>query len=680
MDLPLRERHREMFAEFGIAGLLLHDALKSSRRIIKETLFQSDPALGVENVQRAWRKARRAASKAHGFEKVASGFGNEEGQIIPNQDIVRQDCERFPVSFHRIRDLAGRFLCQPEARQNPARLGLQGAGLLPLRDRGGEIVFELEQFRQPDMNAGFSPRRKVPYGQDLQRLCQAIRCGVEGNGSGRCTARNIQFGSGLRTEPRQGFLKNGKRDIVVAGTNFCVTEQQLKIQPVGEFFHLCLQIQESFAGFPLRHVHLRYAQETTHTVRLDFNNLRETRFGIGEVTLFQVRNGTREGGIRVARILRKGYAGKEQQDRQGGARHIGESEIYCAPIRSATERLLKKEIQEMSRTLLEQLREMTVVVADTGDIEAIEKFKPRDATTNPSLITAAAQMPKYAAIVDETLLAARKELGDSADPSKVANLAFERLAVAFGKRILKIIPGRVSTEVDARLSFDTEATVAKGRSIIAQYEAAGISRERVLIKIASTWEGIKAGEILERDGIHCNLTLLFGLHQAIACAEAGVTLISPFVGRILDWYKKETGRDYPPQEDPGVQSVQTVYNYYKKFGYKTEVMGASFRNIGEIIELAGCDLLTISPALLAQLDSTTGELPRKLDPAKAATMDIKKIHMDRATFDSMHEADRMAKDKLIEGIAGFSKALEDLERLLAKRITELEHAAEPAMA
>ena len=330
-------------------------------------------------------------------------------------------------------------------------------------------------------------------------------------------------------------------------------------------------------------------------------------------------------------------------------------------------------------TLLEQLREMTVVVSDTGDIEAIEKFKPRDATTNPSLITAAAEMPKYAAIVDGTLAAARKELGDAADPAKVANLAFERLAVAFGTRILKIVPKRVSTEVDARLSYDTEATVAKGRSIIAQYEAAGIARDRVLIKIASTWEGIRAGEILEKEGIHCNLTLLFGLHQAIACAEAGITLISPFVGRILDWYKKDTGRDYAPQEDPGVQSVQTVYNYYKKFGYKTEVMGASFRNVGEITELAGCDLLTISPALLAQLDSTTGELPRKLDPAKAAAMDIKKIKMDRATFDSMHAADRMATDKLAEGIAGFSKALENLEALLAKRITEMEQVGEPVL-
>jgi transaldolase len=262
----------------------------------------------------------------------------------------------------------------------------------------------------------------------------------------------------------------------------------------------------------------------------------------------------------------------------------------------------------------------------------------------------------------------------------VANLAFDRLAVEFGKRILHIVPKRVSTEVDARLSYDTNATVAKGRELIAQYAAAGVSRERILIKIASTWEGIKAGEILEKEGIHCNLTLMFGLHQAIACAEAGVTLISPFVGRILDWYKKDTGHDYTPQEDPGVLSVRTVYNYYKRFGYKTEVMGASFRNIGEITELAGCDLLTISPALLAQLDSTEGALPRKLDPEKAKSMDIEKITIDKATFDKMHAADRMAHDKLKEGIEGFSKALVNLETMLAHRITELEEQPEPAMA
>jgi len=330
-------------------------------------------------------------------------------------------------------------------------------------------------------------------------------------------------------------------------------------------------------------------------------------------------------------------------------------------------------------TILEQLRQMTVVVADTGDIESIEQFKPRDSTTNPSLIAAAAEMPQYKEIVDGTLLQARKELGDEADPKKIASLAFDRLAVEFGKRILKIVPGRVSTEVDARLSFDTEATIAKGRDIIAQYDAAGIGRERVLIKIASTWEGIRAGEALEKEGIHCNLTLLFGLHQAIACAEARVTLVSPFVGRILDWYKKDTGRDYAPEEDPGVHSVRTVYNYFKKFGYKTEVMGASFRNAGEIIELAGCDLLTISPALLAQLNSTEGVLARKLDPAQAKSLNIEKIPMDRATFDRMHAADRMANDKLKEGIAGFSKALENLETLLARRITELEEAAVPAL-
>ncbi|MEC4816921.1 MAG: transaldolase [Scytonema sp. PMC 1069.18] len=327
----------------------------------------------------------------------------------------------------------------------------------------------------------------------------------------------------------------------------------------------------------------------------------------------------------------------------------------------------------MSKTLLEQLRAMTVVVADTGDIQAIKKFTPQDATTNPSLITAAAQMPEYAEIVNQTLLQAKKDAGTGASQKQVATLAFDRLAVSFGLKILEIIPGRVSTEVDARLSYDTEATVSKARELIAQYKAAGVSRDRILIKIASTWEGIRAAEILEKEGIHCNLTLLFGIHQAIACAEAGVTLISPFVGRILDWYKKETGREsYPPAEDPGVVSVTTIYNYYKKFGHKTEVMGASFRNIGEITEIAGCDLLTISPALLAELQATTGELPRKLDPAKAAAMDIEKIPMDKANFDKMHAADRMASDKLDEGIKGFTKALETLETLLAERLARLE--------
>lgn len=337
----------------------------------------------------------------------------------------------------------------------------------------------------------------------------------------------------------------------------------------------------------------------------------------------------------------------------------------------------------MAKNLLEQLREMTIVVADTGDIQAIETFTPRDTTTNPSLITAAAQMPQYQVIVDETLKQARQELGKEAEASQVVSLAFDRLAVSFGLRILKIVPGRVSTEVDARLSYDTEATIAKGRYLISQYEANGVSRDRVLIKIASTWEGIRAAEILEKEGIHCNLTLLFGIHQAIACAEAGATLISPFVGRILDWYKKETGREsYPPAEDPGVLSVTEIYNYYKKFGYKTEVMGASFRNIDEIIELAGCDLLTISPKLLEQLQSTEGDLPRKLAPELAAEANIEKISLDKQTFDKMHGEDPMASEKLEEGIIGFTKALESLEGLLSERLARLEgeeavnHAAE----
>jgi transaldolase len=325
----------------------------------------------------------------------------------------------------------------------------------------------------------------------------------------------------------------------------------------------------------------------------------------------------------------------------------------------------------MAQSLLEQLRRMTVVVADTGDIQAIEKAKPQDATTNPSLITTAAQMPQYEKIVDEVLLSAKKELGEKAKDKDVANRAFERLAVEFGKRILAIIPGRVSTEVDARVSYDTEKTLTVARSIIEQYEKAGISKERVLVKIASTWPGIRAAEKLEKEGIHCNLTLLFGIHQAIACADAGVTLVSPFVGRILDWYKKDTGKDYKGADDPGVQSVTKIYNYFKKFGYKTLVMGASFRNIGEITELAGCDLLTISPKLIAELESTQGELPRKLDPEKAKSMQIERMSIDEAKFEEMHKVDRMAHDKLKEGIEGFSEALENLEKLLSDRLTKL---------
>lgn len=326
----------------------------------------------------------------------------------------------------------------------------------------------------------------------------------------------------------------------------------------------------------------------------------------------------------------------------------------------------------MPQNLLEQLRTYTVVVADTGDIEAMEQFRPQDATTNPSLITAAAQMAQYQPIVDGVILDARKELGQGATGQAVANQAFQRLAIAFGRKILAIVPGRVSTEVDARLSYDTQATIAQARSIIAQYDAAGIGRERILVKIASTWEGIRAAEVLEKEGIHCNLTLLFGLHQAIAAAEAGATLVSPFVGRILDWYKKDTGREFSGAADPGVQSVTKIYNYYKHFGFKTQVMGASFRNMGEIEELAGCDLLTISPQFLAELEATKQKLPRKLDPAAAQAMHIERIVMDKDVFEFMHDGDRMATDKLKEGIEGFSAALVKLETLLAKRLAELE--------
>lgn len=320
----------------------------------------------------------------------------------------------------------------------------------------------------------------------------------------------------------------------------------------------------------------------------------------------------------------------------------------------------------MAQTLFEQLTTMTVAVCDTGDFNSIKKLTPRDATTNPSLITAAAQMPEYADIVDGALRWADQQA--RGDAARAVALAVDRLAVDFGLRILDIVPGRVSTEVDARLSLDTAATIDKARQLIAMYEAAGASRERVLIKIASTWEGIRAAEVLERDGIHCNLTLLFGMHQAVACAEAGVTLISPFVGRILDWYKKAEGRDsYPPAEDPGVVSVTRIYNYYKHHGHSTEVMGASFRNLDEILELAGCDLLTIAPNFLIELAEKTGTLERKLDPDRARAMAIPKIAMDEAAFRAAHDADRMANDKLAEGIAGFSRALVALEKLLGER-------------
>jgi len=317
-------------------------------------------------------------------------------------------------------------------------------------------------------------------------------------------------------------------------------------------------------------------------------------------------------------------------------------------------------------TLLDQLNSMTVAVCDTGDLKSIEKFKPRDATTNPSLITAAAQMAEYADVVDGALKWAEGQA--AGDEKKLIALALDRLAIEFGLRILKIVPGRVSTEVDARLSFDTQKTVEKGRYLISQYNAAGITNDRVLIKIASTWEGIKAAEILEKEGIHCNLTLLFGMHQAVACAEAGVRLISPFVGRILDWYKKAEGREaYEPADDPGVKSVTKIFNYYKKYGYQTQVMGASFRNLGEITELAGCDLLTIAPNFLAELSTKEGPLPRKLDPEAARDMDLAKLTMDESSFRKAHEGDAMAREKLDEGIAGFSKAILALEKLLTER-------------
>jgi transaldolase len=326
-------------------------------------------------------------------------------------------------------------------------------------------------------------------------------------------------------------------------------------------------------------------------------------------------------------------------------------------------------LRAMSASLFDQLFQMTVVVADTGDMNAIRKFKPRDTTTNPSLLVAAAQVKEYAPLVDEALGWAKKEVAPGATKDTLVRCAIDRLSVLFGVHILGIVSGRVSTEVDARLSFDTQKTIEKARALIAQYAAAGIGKERVLIKIASTWEGIRAAEVLEKEGIHCNMTLLFGMHQAIASADAGVTLISPFVGRILDWHKKATGKsEYAPTEDPGVLSVGRIYNYFKHFGYKTEVMGASFRNLGEIIELAGCDLLTIAPNFLADLSNTQGTLVRKLDPARAREMTIDRVAIDEATFRKMHAADPMATDKLEEGIQGFTKAIVALEKLIEARI------------
>jgi transaldolase len=304
---------------------------------------------------------------------------------------------------------------------------------------------------------------------------------------------------------------------------------------------------------------------------------------------------------------------------------------------------------------LAQLKQYTTVVADTGDFHAMQTFQPQDATTNPSLILKAVQKPEYRPLLEQTVQAHR-----GASTSTI----IDHLLIAFGLKILAIIPGRVSTETDARLSFDTDGTIAKARQLIALYEAAGISRERVLIKIASTWEGICAAKVLQQEGIRCNMTLLFSLPQAIACAEAGAQLISPFVGRIYDWYKKASGTDYSSADDPGVQSVQRIYTYYKKFGYTTEVMGASFRNTSQILELAGCDLLTISPELLQSLSDTDGVVERKLSSEQAAHADIQKISLDEKAFRLALNEDAMATEKLAEGIRLFCADSVKLEQLV----------------
>jgi len=312
---------------------------------------------------------------------------------------------------------------------------------------------------------------------------------------------------------------------------------------------------------------------------------------------------------------------------------------------------------------LSGLKQHSLVVADTGDFASIQKYQPRDATTNPSLLLKAATMPEYAALVDDTLARTKKEDGGTLDA------ALDRLAVGFGLEILKIVPGRVSTEVDARLSFDKAATIAKAKRLIALYERAGIARERILIKIASTWEGIQAAAALRNDGIKCNLTLLFSFAQAVACAEAGVQLISPFVGRILDWHKKSTGKaEYAPSEDPGVVSVTRIYEHYKKHGYTTEVMGASFRNTGEILELAGCDLLTISPALLEDLQKAKGTVARKLSPEAAKRSVGERVHLDEARFRWQHNEDAMATEKLAEGIRAFAADTVKLEAAIGPRL------------
>ena len=316
-----------------------------------------------------------------------------------------------------------------------------------------------------------------------------------------------------------------------------------------------------------------------------------------------------------------------------------------------------------SMTLLDSLKKFTTVVADTGDIESMRAFKPQDATTNPSLLMKASQQPQYKALVEKSL----KEAEQAGVPDARRSEAFmDRMAVNFGMEILKIVPGRVSTEVDAKYSFDKEGSIAKARELIALYETAGISRERILIKVGTTWEGIRAAADLEKEGIHCNMTLLFSFAQAVACAEAGVTLISPFVGRIYDYYKKERGGDIPRAEDPGVQSVVKIYNYYKKFGYKTQVMGASFRKVDQIVDLAGCDLLTISPELMDEMQKTQGELTPKLTVDGARQSNEQKISLDEKAFRFLHNEDAMAVEKLAEGIRKFNADARKLEQWAVK--------------
>jgi transaldolase len=326
---------------------------------------------------------------------------------------------------------------------------------------------------------------------------------------------------------------------------------------------------------------------------------------------------------------------------------------------------LPKAEDTIAMNLLESLKRYTTVVADTGDIEAIGVHKPQDATTNPSLLFQAAQKPQYQHLVQEALKTASQV---SADQSGRAAAFMDALFVAFGREILKLIPGRVSTEVDASLSFDREGTIAKARHLIALYERAGVDRSRILIKVASTWEGIRAAEQLEREGIHCNLTLLFSFAQAVACAEAGVTLISPFVGRIYDWYKKERGSEIPEDADPGVESVTRIYNYFKKFDYPTQVMGASFRRVSQITQLAGCDLLTISPELLAELSRTPGEVVRRLSVETAKAAPIEQLHLDEKTFRWMHNQDAMAVEKLSEGIRKFYADARKLEQFALAQV------------